>query len=63
MLKTRADCLLAEADNDQPAAELLWKLDELITAIVLRNDYLLVAADEAEAAEEDADAVVVEPRR
>jgi hypothetical protein len=40
VIKTRASCLLQQADTHKESALLLFKLEELITALVIRNDYL-----------------------
>ena len=40
ILLMRASCILGQADDHIEAAELLWKIQELVTALALRNDYI-----------------------
>ena len=40
IILTRASCILGQSDKYREAAELLWKIQELATALVLRNDYI-----------------------
>lgn len=40
IILTRASCILGQANKYTEAAELLWKIQELATALVLRNDYI-----------------------
>ena len=40
IILTRASCILGQADKYEEAAELLWKIQELAAALVLRNYYI-----------------------
>ena len=40
IILTRASCILGQADKYTEAAELLWEIQELATALVLRNYYI-----------------------
>ena len=38
----RASCITREDGNYKEAAELQWKIEKLVTALELRNEYLLM---------------------
>ena len=41
VLRTQADCLLRNADSEIQAAELMWKMDELLSALAIREKVIL----------------------
>ena len=42
ILKTKADCLLKNVDEDKSVAELDWAIVELVTALEMREELLAV---------------------
>ena len=40
ILMARASCITREDGNYKEAAELKWKIEKLVTALELRNEYL-----------------------
>ena len=40
IILTRASCILGQADEYEEVAEFLWKVQELATALELRNNYI-----------------------